>query len=84
VCDPAVYYGEREMEIAYMELFEGFGPLVFAAYREAYPLEPGYAERRPLHQLYHLLNHLNHFGGSYGNEVDQACVRIAGSFHGAA
>ena len=44
-----------------------------AAYNEEYPLSPGYAGRRTLHQLYHLLNHLNHFGGSYGSDVDAAC-----------
>jgi fructosamine-3-kinase len=71
--DPAVYYGEREMEIAYMELFGGFPPGVPAAYQAAYPLEPGYARRRPLHQLYPLLNHLNHFGETYGPEVDHVC-----------
>lgn len=76
VCDPAVYYGEREMEIAYMELFGGFSHAVFAAYEEAYPLDAGYSKRRTLHQLYHLLNHLNHFGGSYGSDVDAACRKI--------
>lgn len=76
VCDPAVYYGEREMDIAYMELFGGFSEVVFSAYEETYPLDEGYAERRTLHQLYHLLNHLNHFGGSYGHDVDEACATL--------
>lgn len=75
VLDPAVYYGEREMEIAYMELFGGFPPEVFEAYQSEYRLEAGYPFRRGLHQLYHLLNHLNHFGGPYGESVD-ACCRV--------
>jgi fructosamine-3-kinase len=73
VFDPAVYYGEREMEVAYIELFGGFPARVLAAYEEAYPLPPDYPKRRTLHQLYHLLNRLNHSGGSYGSDVDAAC-----------
>lgn len=71
--DPSVYYGEREMEIAYMELFGGFPAGVLAAYRAAFPLEEGYGFRRALHQLYPLLNHLNHFGESYGPNVEAVC-----------
>ena len=68
--DPAVYYGDREAEIAFTELFGGFGPRFYAAYHEAWPLAPGYAERRDLYNLYHLLNHLNLFGEGYGGSVD--------------
>jgi fructosamine-3-kinase len=71
--DPAVYYGNREVEIAFTELFGGFPPGFVAAYREAYPLAPGYEYRRPLYQLYPLLVHLNLFGESYGARVDAVC-----------
>lgn len=71
--DPAVYYGEREVEMAYTELFGGFPPGYLAAYRAAFPLDPGYERRRALHQLYPLLVHLNHFGETYGPAVDRAC-----------
>lgn len=71
--DPSAYYAAREMEIAYMELFGGFPAGVLLAYRAAYPLDAGYERRRPLHQLYHLINHLNHFGETYGADVDAAC-----------
>lgn len=71
--DPAIYYGERETEIAYMELFGGFPDGVLSAYRAAAPLAPGYERRRPLHQLYPLLVHLNHFGETYGPDVEAAC-----------
>jgi protein-ribulosamine 3-kinase len=68
--DPAVYYGDREAEIAFTELFGGFTSRFYAAYQETWPLEPGYPERRDLYNLYHLLNHLNLFGESYGSQVD--------------
>jgi fructosamine-3-kinase len=71
--DPAVYFADREMEIAYMQLFSGFSERVFAAYNSAYPLDSGYEARRPLHQLYPLLIHLNHFGEQYGPDVDAVC-----------
>ncbi len=70
VVDPAVYYGEREVEIAFTELFGGFPPGFLEAYDEAYPLDSGYSERRALYQLYPVLVHLNLFGESYGRQVD--------------
>lgn len=71
--DPAVYYGPREMEIAFAELFGGFPGGWIDHYRQAWPLPPGYEARRPLHQLYPLLVHLNHFGEGYGSAVERAC-----------
>jgi fructosamine-3-kinase len=65
VFDPAVYVGDREADIAMTELFGGFPPAFYAAYREAWPLDDGYPLRRELYNLYHLLNHLNLFGGAY-------------------
>jgi fructosamine-3-kinase len=63
--DPAAYYGHREADLAMTRLFGGFDPAFFAAYEEAAPLAPGHAERLPLYQLYHLMNHFNLFGGGY-------------------
>lgn len=63
--DPAVYYGDREVDLAMTELFGGFSPAFYAAYGESYPLDPGYNTRRTLYNLYHILNHLNLFGGGY-------------------
>ena len=65
IFDPAVYYGAREADLAMTELFGGFGREFYAAYREAYPLDTGYAVRKTLYNLYHILNHLNLFGGGY-------------------
>lgn len=63
--DPAVYVGHAEVDIAMTELFGGFPANFYAAYNESAPLQPGYKQRRDLYNLYHLLNHLNMFGGSY-------------------
>ena len=76
--DPAVYYGDREAELAFTELFGGFGAQFYTAYDEAWPLDGGYADRRDLYNLYHLLNHLNLFGEGYGGSVDAILRHYAG------
>ncbi len=68
--DPAVYYGDREADLAMTELFGGFPDTFYAAYREAYPLEAGYRLRKTLYNLYQVLNHLNLFGGGYGAQAE--------------
>lgn len=73
--DPAVYGGHREVDLAMMRLFGGFGARVFAAYDEAYPLAPGSADRVLLYQLYPLLVHVNLFGGGYLGQVERALDR---------
>lgn len=65
IFDPACYYGDRETDIAMAELFGGFPTSFFAAYRAAWPLDSGYETRKPLYNLYHILNHFNLFGGAY-------------------
>jgi len=65
IFDPAVYYGDREADIAMTELFGGFPSSFYAAYRASAPLSAGYAVRRELYNVYHVLNHLNLFGGAY-------------------
>lgn len=71
--DPAVYYGHREMDLAMMQLFGGFSPKLFDTYHEIYPFENGWKDRIELNQLYPLLVHVNLFGRSYWNKVDQIC-----------
>lgn len=63
--DPACYYGDRETDIAMTELFGGFPTSFYTAYRSAWPLDSGYEMRKPLYNLYHILNHFNLFGGAY-------------------
>jgi fructosamine-3-kinase len=65
IFDPAVYYGDRETDLAMTRLFGGFGAAFYEAYEASAPLAPGHEARCDLYQLYHVLNHLNLFGGSY-------------------
>ncbi|MCP4334462.1 MAG: fructosamine kinase family protein [Gammaproteobacteria bacterium] len=65
IFDPACYYGDHQADLAMMELFGHPGERFFAIYHEHFPIDEGYALRRDLYNLYHLLNHLNLFGGSY-------------------
>jgi len=69
IFDPAVYYGDRETDLAMTRLFGGFGPAFYAAYEEAWPLDAGATTRRTLYDLYHVLNHYNLFGGGYGAQA---------------
>ena len=77
VFDPAVYYGDREADLAMTELFGGFPREFYEAYNETWPLDAGYARRKHLYNLYHLLNHLNLFGGGYLGQV-KATLRLLG------
>jgi len=74
--DPAVYFGDRETDVAMTELFGGFPPRFFAAYEEAWPLDSGYKIRREIYNLYHVLNHANLFGGSYTGQADTMTQRL--------
>jgi fructosamine-3-kinase len=69
IFDPAVYYGDRETDLAMTRLFGGFDKQFYSAYNDEFPLEYGKEERIQLYQLYHLMNHLNLFGSSYYREV---------------
>ncbi|TLS67879.1 fructosamine kinase family protein [Mariprofundus erugo] len=70
IFDPAVYYGDRETDLAMTELFGGFDSQFYAAYQDAYPLDDGYPHRRRLYNLYHILNHANLFGGGYVRQAE--------------
>jgi len=74
IYDPACYYGDHETDLAMMELFGRPQRRFFEAYNEVFPIDPGYAQRRELYNLYHILNHANLFGASY---VSQAGRMIA-------
>ena len=71
IFDPAVYFGPREADLAMTEMFGRLPQEFYSAYHEAFPLKPGYAERKQIYNLYHLLNHYNLFGGSYLAQADQ-------------
>ena len=74
--DPAAYGGHREIDLAMMRLFGGYSARVFAAYAEAYPLQPGHADRIPLYQLFPLLVHVRLFGGGYAGSVRAALAKL--------
>lgn len=69
IIDPAAHYGWAEAELAMTTLFGSFSSAFYRAYEKVRPLEPGYRDRFPLYNLYHLLNHLNLFGRSYLSRV---------------
>ncbi|MBT8092865.1 MAG: fructosamine kinase family protein [Gammaproteobacteria bacterium] len=71
IFDPAVYFGDRETDIAMTRLFGGFGGAFYSAYEASWPLAPGHEQRLRLYQLYHVLNHLNLFGSAYLKQATQ-------------
>jgi fructosamine-3-kinase len=80
IFDPAVYYGDRETDIAMTRLFGGFGPRFYAAYQAAWPLDQAAGTRRTLYNLYHVLNHFNLFGGGYGRQAAGMIDRLLAEF----
>lgn len=69
VFDPAVYFGDREADLAMTELFGGFDRSFYSSYESAWALDKGYVVRKTLYNLYHVLNHYNLFGGGYGAQA---------------
>jgi fructosamine-3-kinase len=76
IFDPATYYGDRETDLAMTHLFGGFGSEFYAAYESAWPLDRGAGARRDLYNLYHVLNHLNLFGGGYRAQAERMIERL--------
>ncbi|MDH5215284.1 MAG: fructosamine kinase family protein, partial [Gammaproteobacteria bacterium] len=74
--DPAVYFGDRETDLAMTRLFGGFGEAFYRAYETSWPLDAGHEERSVLYQLYHVLNHLNIFGAGYLSRSLQLLRRL--------
>ncbi len=71
IFDPATYVGDREVDLAMTELFGGFPPAFYQGYHQIFPPNPGYETRKILYNLYHILNHFNLFGGSYGDQANR-------------
>lgn len=65
IFDPASFYGHDEFEFGIINMFGGFDHPFFDAYRAIIPVKPGHEQRQRLYQLYHQLNHWNHFGSGY-------------------
>ncbi len=77
IFDPAAYYGHPEADIAMTTLFGGFQPGFYKAYTDELGLDAGLRDRFDLYNLYHVLNHLNLFGGSYGAQARRIARRYA-------
>ncbi|MBL1377331.1 fructosamine kinase family protein [Zobellella iuensis] len=77
--DPASYFGDRETDIAMTELFGQFPLVFYQGYHAVWPLDEGYTERRELYNLYHLLNHVNHFGEPYFAQTKTSLYRVIAS-----
>jgi fructosamine-3-kinase len=82
IFDPAVYYGDREADLAMTELFGGFSARFYQAYQDAWPLDAGYEVRKTLYNLYHVLNHFNLFGGGYGSQAGHMIDRLLSDLRG--
>jgi fructosamine-3-kinase len=76
IFDPATYYGDRETDLAMTRLFGGFGRSFYAAYEAAWPPEAGADLRRDLYELYHVINHVNLFGGGYVRQAEGLIERL--------
>ena len=75
--DPAVYYGNREIEIAFTQLFGGFDDTFYKAYFYNFPTAKGFEKRAEIYNLYPLLVHVNLFGGSYLSAVESVLKRYS-------
>ena len=76
IYDPAVYYGDRETDLAMTELFGGFNNDFYQSYNDTFALDPGYKTRKDLYNLYHILNHYNLFGGSYASQANSITQKL--------
>lgn len=76
IIDPAVYYGHREMDLAFTHMFGGFDKEFLEVYNEGFPLVAGFSQRINLYNLYPALVHLNIFGRSYLNQIETTISRF--------
>ena len=76
ILDPALYYADCEMELAYIDLFHTFGQTFFRRYNELRGIREGFEVRKDLYNLYPLLVHVTLFGGSYVRRVKDIVRRF--------
>ena len=76
IFDPAVYFGDREADIAFTKMFGGFGPAFYRAYRDRNSAPENEYLLHEIYNLYHVLNHYNLFGGGYGTQAEIIMNRI--------
>lgn len=73
--DPAAHYGWHEAELAMTLLFGGFPQAFYESYQATSKCDPDWASRADIYNLYHLLNHLNLFGGGYLGSIRRILAR---------
>jgi len=76
IFDPAVYFGDRESDLAMTELFGGFSEEFYQAYQQVLPLDAGYSVRKHIYKLYHVMNHFNLFGGAYASQAQRIVEKL--------
>ena len=77
VIDPAIYFGDQEMELAFILLFDTFGESFLKNYEEVHPLSDDFYDvKLPLYQIYPLLVHVALYGGSYVRQLEQTLKRL--------
>ncbi len=76
IFDPAFYYGDREADLAMTYLFGGFTSDFYASYQNVYPLDDGFVVRKTFYNIYHIINHLNMFGGGYHGQAIQMLEQV--------
>lgn len=74
--DPAIYHADREIELAFISLFNSFGRSFLERYRELRGIRDGFETRRDLYNLYPLLVHVHFFGGGYLSSVRSTLSRF--------
>jgi len=74
--DPAIYYGDREVDLAMTEMFGGFTHEFYQFYNNTYPISNTYQQKKIIYNLYHYLNHFNLFGDRYLPACEQGFKTI--------
>jgi fructosamine-3-kinase len=74
--DPAVHHADRELDLAFAEVFGGFPRPFWDAYQATWPLGEAWQRRRPVLQLFHLLVHVELFGAGYVTAVTDRLDRL--------
>jgi protein-ribulosamine 3-kinase len=75
VIDPAVYYGNPEMDLAFIDYFQTVPDDVFDAYQDEMPIDPGFWERRDLWRVWGYLAAVTVEGPSYLGKLTEAVAR---------
>jgi len=76
IFDPAFYYGDREADLAMTYVFGGFSADFYASYENAFTLDSGFDVRKTFYNIYHIINHLNLFGGGYQAQAIQMLKQV--------